>query len=192
MIFDFRGPFVVEKKKPTMSNGDKPDEKWEPQREELSSIKEECQGRYVDAPLSYWDDGFPVASDADAPTVEGFITDIKMTRAKKPLMKAVVLFAPYDDNPESECLLNIEDVHTMMLDADYEPEKGSFFDLLIENPPTDPENQDSTTSAVLEKNAISMADKIHGTKSKSRMNTKPSTQFDSTDSEESSDGFFCF
>ena len=107
-----------------MSTGDKTNKKWEPQREELSSIKEQCQGRYVDAPLSYWDDGFPVPADADSPTVEGFITDIKMTRAKKSLMKAVVLFAPYDDNPESECLLNIEDVLTMMFDATYSPEKG--------------------------------------------------------------------
>ena len=91
-------------------------------------LEEKYCGRYVQTPLSFWDDGKCVAPKRKKiQMILGLITRLKQTKKTKNKITAVVHYAPYDDEPESICELFLHVIDKMILPPDFEPEFGTFF-----------------------------------------------------------------
>lgn len=56
----------------------------------IPQIKEQFMVRYIESPLSYWDDGDTAISGNDQKTVHGLIFIINLTRGKVPTVSILV------------------------------------------------------------------------------------------------------
>ena len=64
----------------------------------IVEFRETYVGRYVNTPLSFWDDGIAsVKNGSSVKMLLGKINSVKMAKKGKPKITVVVHYAPYDE-----------------------------------------------------------------------------------------------
>ena len=130
---------MVKKKKANGSGTTKPN---------IAKLKETYVGRYVNTPLSFWDDGVTsVKKGSSVEMVLGKITTVKMAKKKTEKVTADVHYAPTEDEGDTVCALFLNVINKMILPLNFQPPHGSFFDETTKSEHLDVESVENALTA---------------------------------------------
>ena len=83
--------------------------------------------RFVDTPLSFWDDGSTTKKEKDDYYIQGLIYGFRLPRRKSLPVVAQIHYAPTKNEPDFQCDIELDIAIKMMHDADFKCLPGTFF-----------------------------------------------------------------
>ena len=159
----------------------------------IPALERELCGRYVAAPLRYWDDKSTEPKSSSETICYGVIIEIHKGKGRKQITKADILFAPYDEEDAFNCNIEVEDVYKMLLPSDWEPDEDTYLWQAVNDKESDEDSVKIVQEATEEekKNSKkSSTGKRRYSKRNQDKTTTPTSQFEESDSDASSLGFF--
>ena len=103
-----------------------PPEKPLTRPQNIQKLKQLYLYRFVDTPLSFWDDGSTIIKDSDDYYILGRIYALRVPRRKKSPVICHIHFAPTKDEPEFRCDIELDVAMEMMHDKEFKCWPGTF------------------------------------------------------------------